>query len=226
MSGLATYGPFSAIYFLTYERFKTFCLGYTPELRCANVCITMQHVHLHHSAICATFCNMCNNSHVSRRHHNTLQHVQYTRHVTRMKEVYHICEHVKTSQQKPYPPTYSMTFTHTLSLLDTLFYTHSHTRWNMCIHARLHTNMHVYLGCLVWVGCRTEHFVAGGFMAGTVAAVATAPIDLIKTRIQVHIYTYVYIYMYYGLEVLQVLPQLPLASFRRVYRYIYIDVHI
>eukprot|EP00277_Geminigera_cryophila_P000455 CAMPEP_0179415392 /NCGR_PEP_ID=MMETSP0799-20121207/6207_1 /TAXON_ID=46947 /ORGANISM="Geminigera cryophila, Strain CCMP2564" /LENGTH=360 /DNA_ID=CAMNT_0021188127 /DNA_START=329 /DNA_END=1408 /DNA_ORIENTATION=+ len=64
MSGLATYGPFSAIYFLTYERFKTFCLGYTPELR-------------------------------------------------------------------------------------------------------------------------TEHFVAGGFMAGTVAAVATAPIDLIKTRIQV-----------------------------------------
>jgi solute carrier family 25 iron transporter 28/37 len=31
----------------------------------------------------------------------------------------------------------------------------------------------------------TEHFVAGGLVAGTVAAVATSPIDLIKTRIQV-----------------------------------------
>jgi len=64
MSGLATYGPFSAIYFLTYERFKNMCLQHTSDLR-------------------------------------------------------------------------------------------------------------------------TAHFVAGGFMAGTVAAVATAPIDLIKTRIQV-----------------------------------------
>jgi hypothetical protein len=31
-TGLATYGPFSAIYFLTYERFKKFCLGHTNEL--------------------------------------------------------------------------------------------------------------------------------------------------------------------------------------------------
>lgn len=64
MSGVATYGPFSAIYFLTYERFKNMCISRTKELR-------------------------------------------------------------------------------------------------------------------------TEHFVVGGFLAGTVAAVATAPIDLIKTRIQV-----------------------------------------
>ena len=32
MSGLATYGPFSAIYFLTYERFKNLCLSRTSEL--------------------------------------------------------------------------------------------------------------------------------------------------------------------------------------------------
>jgi hypothetical protein len=31
-TGLATYGPFAAIYFLTYERFKKFCLGHTNEL--------------------------------------------------------------------------------------------------------------------------------------------------------------------------------------------------
>ncbi|EKX37452.1 hypothetical protein GUITHDRAFT_97273 [Guillardia theta CCMP2712] len=31
----------------------------------------------------------------------------------------------------------------------------------------------------------TAHFIVGGFFAGTVAAIATAPIDLIKTRIQV-----------------------------------------
>jgi len=159
--------------------------------RC-SMCIynTLQHVQ--HSATCATTPTYQG---ATATHCNTLQHVQYTRHVTHMKEVYHTCEDVKALQQTPCPPSHSMTFSHTLSLLDTSIYSHTHTRCNMCIHARLHSNVHSYVWCVVGVGCRTEHFVAGGFMAGTVAAVATAPIDLIKTRIQVHIYTYVYIYV-------------------------------
>ena len=66
------------------------------------------------------------------------------------------------------------------------------------MHMHVHIHMRIYIHEYIHIfrfknmcqsrtmELRTEHFVAGGFISGTVAAVATAPIDLIKTRIQVH----------------------------------------